>query len=157
MNRTVCNNTPAVLDIRQLVQSTNQLITTGIIIHIIIIIIIIIIALMIITINILLLLLIIITITSNSNSNRNSNSNSDNSKHNSNTNSNNNNSSLTNEVGTPRPQLEPQITSLNKCEIKQTVRNTSLLDFWVGVGGSYSIGEIRHASHWSWPPLCNHP
>ena len=42
---------------------------------------------------------------------------------------------------TPRPQLEPQITSLDKCNINQTLLETPVYSIsWVGVGGSYSIG-----------------
>ena len=46
--------------------------------------------------------------------------------------------------GNPRPQLEPQMTSLDKCNIKQLILETPIYQmFGVGVGGSYSIGDLR--------------
>ena len=44
----------------------------------------------------------------------------------------------------PRPQLEPQTTSLDKCKINSSISETPV--YWIsgaGVGGSYSIGDSR--------------
>ena len=44
----------------------------------------------------------------------------------------------------PRPQLEPQITSLEKCNLNLTIFETpNYIISWVGVGGSCSVGDIR--------------
>ena len=45
----------------------------------------------------------------------------------------------------PRPQLEPQITSLEKCNVNSSISETPVYYISVvGVRGSYSIGEQIH-------------
>ena len=50
---------------------------------------------------------------------------------------------LAHEIGTPEPQLEPQITSLDKCKMNYILSETPVYSIsGVGVGGSYSIGGL---------------
>ena len=60
-------------------------------------------------------------------------------------------STLTQWNRTPRPQLGPQITILDKCNINEFnyITNTSLLISGVGVGGFYAIGVFfcAHVLH----------